>query len=116
MSETLAPPLRFDDRVAVVTGAGRGLGRAYAHLLAARGAKVVVNDVGGALDGAGVDTGPAAQVVDEITAAGGDAVACTESVATPEGGRAIIETALAHYGRLDVLVHNAGNVRRASLK
>ncbi len=116
MSETLEPPLRFDDRVAVVTGAGRGLGRAYAHLLAARGAKVVVNDVGGALDGAGVDTGPAAQVVDEITAAGGDAVACTESVATPEGGRAIIETALAHYGRLDVLVHNAGNVRRASLK
>ncbi|WP_077086876.1 SDR family NAD(P)-dependent oxidoreductase [Mycobacterium rhizamassiliense] len=108
--------LRFDDRVAVVTGAGRGLGRAYARLLASRGAKVVVNDAGGALDGEGADAGPAEQVVDEITAAGGEAVACSASVGTPEGGNAIIATALEHYGRIDVLVHNAGNVRRGSLK
>jgi NAD(P)-dependent dehydrogenase (short-subunit alcohol dehydrogenase family) len=108
--------MRFDDRVAVVTGAGRGLGRAYAQLLAARGAKVVVSDVGGALDGDGIDTGPAEQVVGEITATGGTAVACSASVATREGGEAIIATALEHYGRIDVLVHNAGNVRPASLK
>lgn len=108
--------LRFDGRVAVVTGAGRGLGRAYAQLLASRGAKVVVNDVGGRLDGEGVDAGPAEQVVGEITADGGEAVACSASVATREGGEAIIATALDHYGRIDVLVHNAGNVRRASLK
>jgi NAD(P)-dependent dehydrogenase (short-subunit alcohol dehydrogenase family) len=108
--------LRFDDRVAVVTGAGRGLGRDYALLLASRGARVVVNDTGGALTGAGTDTGPAHQVVSEIRAAGGDAVACTESVATAEGGRAIIHSALDHYGRIDILIHNAGNVRRGSLK
>jgi NAD(P)-dependent dehydrogenase (short-subunit alcohol dehydrogenase family) len=108
--------LRFDGRVAVVTGAGRGLGRAYAHLLAARGAKVVVNDVGGGLDGDGVDAGPAQQVVGEIVAAGGEAVACGASVATREGGEAIVETAVQHYRRIDVLVHNAGNVRPAALK
>lgn len=108
--------LRFDDRVAVVTGAGRGLGRAYAHLLASRGAKVVVNDVGGGLDGDGVDAGPAERVAAEITAAGGRAVACSASVATPQGGQAIIATALDHFGGIDILVHNAGNVRRASLK
>ncbi|OBB68587.1 SDR family NAD(P)-dependent oxidoreductase [Mycobacterium sp. 852014-50255_SCH5639931] len=108
--------LRFDDRVAVVTGAGRGLGREYALLLAARGAKVVVNDTGGALTGAGADAGPAHDVVSEIRAAGGDAVACTESVTTPQGGQAIIQAALDNYGRIDVLIHNAGNVRRGSLK
>lgn len=108
--------LRFDDRVAVVTGAGRGLGCAYAQLLAARGAKVVVNDPGGGLGGDGADAGPAETVVAEIVAAGGEAVACTESVATPEGGEAIIATALDRYGRIDVLIHNAGNVRRGSLK
>jgi NAD(P)-dependent dehydrogenase (short-subunit alcohol dehydrogenase family) len=108
--------LRFDGRVAVVTGAGRGLGCAYAQLLASRGAKVVVNDVGGGLDGDGLDAGPAAQVVSQIIADGGEAVASTASVATREGGEAIIATALEHYGRIDVLVHNAGNVRRASLK
>lgn len=108
--------LRFDDRVAVVTGAGRGLGREYALLLASRGAKVVVNDTGGALTGAGTDEGPARQVVAEITAAGGDAVASVDSVSTPEGGQAIIQAALENYGRIDILVHNAGNVRRASLK
>jgi NAD(P)-dependent dehydrogenase (short-subunit alcohol dehydrogenase family) len=108
--------LRFDDRVAVVTGAGRGLGRAYAELLASRGAKVVVNDSGGSLAGEGVDAGPAEQVAGAIAAAGGQAVACAESVTTRDGGDAIIQTALEHYGRLDILIHNAGNVRRGSLK
>ncbi len=108
--------LRFDDRVAVVTGGGRGLGRSYALLLASQGAKVVVNDPGGSLTGDGADTTPAEDVVREIVAAGGDAVASTESVATPAGGKAIIDTALDRYGRIDILIHNAGNVRRASLK
>src|ERR1700756_1618513 len=108
--------LRFDDRVAVVTGGGRGLGRSYAMLLASRGAKVVVNDPGGSLAGEGMDAAPADHVVGEITAAGGQAVACTESVTTRDGGDAIIRTALEHYGRLDILIHNAGNVRRGSLK
>jgi NAD(P)-dependent dehydrogenase (short-subunit alcohol dehydrogenase family) len=110
------PELDFTDRVAVVTGAGRGLGRAYARLLAARGARVVVNDPGGDLTGVGGDAGPAGEVVHEITAAGGAAVACTESVATATGGQAIIAAALDHYGRIDILIHNAGNVRRGSLK
>lgn len=108
--------LRFDDRVAVVTGAGRGLGCAYARLLAERGAKVVVNDNGGSLAGDGADTAPAEQVVESIRAAGGDAVACTESVATTDGAATIIGTALDHYGRIDIVIHNAGNVRRGSLK
>ena len=110
------PDLRFDDRVAVVTGGGRGLGRAYALLLASQGAKVIVNDPGGSIGGDGTDAGPAEEVVREITATGGTAVASTESVATPEGGKAIIDTALDRYGRIDILVHNAGNVRPASLK
>lgn len=108
--------LRFDDRVAVITGAGRGLGRAYALLLASKGAKVVVNDAGGSLKGDSTDEHPAQDVVDEIRAAGGQAVACTASVATPAGGQAIIQTALDHYGRIDILIHNAGNVRRGSMK
>ncbi|MET0387802.1 MAG: SDR family NAD(P)-dependent oxidoreductase [Polyangiales bacterium] len=108
--------LRFDGRVAVITGAGRGLGRAYALLLGSRGAKVVVNDPGGSLTGTGGDENPAADVVREIKAAGGEAVVCTESVATPEGGKAIIQSALDHYGKIDILIHNAGNVRRGSLK
>jgi len=110
------PELRFDDRVAVITGAGRGLGRAYALLLAARGARVVVNDPGSSIKGGEIDTGPTEEVVDRIRTAGGEAVACTDSVATPEGGRAIIDTALEHYGRIDILIHNAGNVRAASMK
>ena len=84
-------------------------------LLAEKGAKVVVNDPGGNLVGQGVDEGPAQTVVNEIKSAGGEAVACTESVATPQGGKAIIDAALDHYGRIDVLIHNAGNVRRGSL-
>lgn len=108
--------LRFDDRVAVITGAGRGLGRAYALLLARRGAKVVINDHGGNMKGDAVEGHPAEEVVKEIKAAGGEAVACTDSVATPEGGKAIVDAALRHYGRLDILIHNAGNVRRGSLK
>lgn len=108
--------LRFDHRVAVITGAGRGLGRAYALLLASQGAKVVVNDLGGSLKGDGVDVGPAQEVVDEIKAAGGEAVACTDSVATPEGGHKIIQAAMDNYGRIDILIHNAGNVRYGSLK
>ncbi|HTH26908.1 MAG TPA: SDR family NAD(P)-dependent oxidoreductase [Sphingobium sp.] len=104
--------LRFDDRVAVITGGGRGLGRAYALLLAARGAKVVINDIGASMQGEGADAGPAQAVVDEIRAAGGEAVACTDSVATPEGGRAIVQAAIDAFGRIDILIHSAGNVRR----
>ncbi|WP_428311819.1 SDR family NAD(P)-dependent oxidoreductase [Hydrocarboniphaga sp.] len=106
---------RFDDRVAVITGAGRGLGREYALLLASRGAKVVVNDLGGSMAGDGADAGPAETVVKEIRAAGGDAVASTDSVATFDGGKAIIQKAIDAYGRVDVLIHNAGNVRYGSL-
>ena len=108
--------LNFDGRVAVITGAGRGLGREYALLLAARGASVVVNDPGGSLTGDGTDAGPAQQVVDEIRAAGGQAEVSTDSVATPEGGRAIVENAVQRFGRIDILIHNAGTVRRGSLK
>jgi NAD(P)-dependent dehydrogenase (short-subunit alcohol dehydrogenase family) len=108
--------LRFDGRVAVITGAGRGLGRAYALLLASRGAKVLINDPGVSLQGDGTGANPAEEVVREIEAAGGEAVACTESVATPQGGKAIIEAALDSWGRIDILVHNAGIVRRAALK
>jgi NAD(P)-dependent dehydrogenase (short-subunit alcohol dehydrogenase family) len=108
--------LRFDGRVAVVTGGGRGLGRSYAMLLASQGAKVVVNDPGGGLTGDGTDAGPADDVVREIAAAGGQAVASTNSVATAAGGKAIIDAALDMYGRIDILIHNAGIVRRASLK
>lgn len=116
MSELTEPSdLRFDGRVAVVTGGGRGLGREYALLLASRGARVVVNDVGGSLTGEGGDEGPAHQVAAEIRSAGGDAVASTDSVATAAGGESIIATALDHYGRIDALIHNAGNVRRAPL-
>lgn len=108
--------MRFDGRVAVITGAGRGLGRAYALLLANRGARVVVNDPGGALAGEGVDAGIAAEVVAEIRAAGGDAIANTDTVATPEGGAAIVQAALKTWGRIDILIHNAGNVRYGSLR
>jgi NAD(P)-dependent dehydrogenase (short-subunit alcohol dehydrogenase family) len=92
------------------------LGRAYALLLASKGARVVVNDTGGSLQGVGIEARPADDVVREIRSAGGEAVVCTESVATPEGGGAIVQAALDHYGRIDILIHNAGIVRAASLK
>ena len=107
---------RFEGRVAVVTGAGRGLGREYAMMLAALGAKVVVNDPGGSLDGVGGDTGPAHDVVRQVLDAGGQAVVSTDSVSTPNGGRAIIDTAQQNFGGVDIVVHNAGIVRRASLQ
>jgi len=110
------PELRFDNRVAVITGAGRGLGRSYALLLASRGARVVVNDLGGAIRGDGPDASVAQSVVDEIVAAGGEAIANTDSVATPEGGQAIIQAALDKWGRIDVLIHNAGNVRYGAIR
>ncbi|MET0282852.1 MAG: SDR family NAD(P)-dependent oxidoreductase [Polyangiales bacterium] len=108
--------LRFDNRVAVVTGGGRGLGRSYALLLASRGAKVVVNDLGASVKGDSVTEDAAAELVKEIRAKGGEAVANNDSVATPEGGKKIIQSALDHFGRIDILIHNAGNVRRGSLK
>jgi NAD(P)-dependent dehydrogenase (short-subunit alcohol dehydrogenase family) len=107
--------LRFDGRVAVITGAGRGLGLAYAELLASRGAKVVVNDTGSAISGDSGDTGVADSVAAELRAAGGEAVGCAESVATAAGGQAIVQAALDNWGRIDILIHNAGNNRYASL-
>ncbi|MFJ5228238.1 SDR family NAD(P)-dependent oxidoreductase [Streptomyces sp. NPDC088400] len=103
--------LRFDGRVAVVTGAGGGLGRHHALLLASRGAKVVVNDIGGSVTGTGHDTGPPEAVAREIRDQGGEAVADTHSVTTPDGGEAIVRTALDTYGRIDILVNNAGILR-----
>jgi NAD(P)-dependent dehydrogenase (short-subunit alcohol dehydrogenase family) len=98
----------FSGQVVVVTGAGRGLGRVYATELARRGAAVVVNDLGGTMGGEGSDAAVADQVVDEITAAGGVAVASYDSVDSAEGGQAIVQTALEHYDRLDAVVSNAG--------
>nr|WSW70496.1 SDR family oxidoreductase [Streptomyces sp. NBC_00995] len=98
-------------RVAVVTGAGRGLGRAHALALAAEGAKVVVNDLGVGLDGSGSGTGPAQQVVKEIRAAGGEAVAHNGDIATSEGAQSLVVAALDSFGRLDTLVNNAGFLR-----
>jgi NAD(P)-dependent dehydrogenase (short-subunit alcohol dehydrogenase family) len=103
--------LRFDGRVAIITGAGGGLGRAHALELARRGAQVLVNDLGGALDGSGSSKFAADRVVDEITALGGIAAANHDSVATPEGGKAIVRAAVDAFGRVDVLVNNAGILR-----
>lgn len=105
--------VRFDGRVAIVTGAGGGLGRAHALELARRGAKVVVNDLGGDISGTNGGTAMADQVVAEITAAGGEAVSNYDSVATPEGGAGIVRTAIEAFGKVDILVNNAGNIRNA---
>jgi NAD(P)-dependent dehydrogenase (short-subunit alcohol dehydrogenase family) len=98
----------FTDQVAIVTGAGRGLGRLYALELARRGASVIVNDLGGTMHGEGADTTVADEVVAEIEGAGGAAVASHDSVASPEGGEAIVRTAVERFGRLDAVVSNAG--------
>ncbi|MEH3133653.1 MULTISPECIES: SDR family NAD(P)-dependent oxidoreductase [Mycolicibacterium] len=108
--------LNFDGRVVVVTGAGGGLGRCHALEFGRRGAHVVVNDVGASVDGTGASTSAAQAVVDEITAAGGSAVANTDSVATEDGGKAIIGSATEAFGRVDVLINNAGILRDAAFK
>lgn len=100
--------LRFDDRVAIVTGGGNGLGREYALLLASRGAKVLVNDYGGDTVGRGRSEGPAKAVAQEIEAAGGIAAANSESVAESAGGEAIVADAFDRWGRVDIVIHNAG--------
>jgi NAD(P)-dependent dehydrogenase (short-subunit alcohol dehydrogenase family) len=99
------------DRVSIVTGAGRGLGREYALMLAAEGAKVVVNDVGGARDGTGADIGPAQKVVDEIVSGGGAAVANNDDISTWDGAQQIVQQAIDTFGDLDVLINNAGILR-----
>ncbi|HEU5084766.1 MAG TPA: SDR family oxidoreductase [Acidimicrobiales bacterium] len=100
-----------DGRVAIVTGAGRGIGREHSLMLAEQGAKVVVNDLGGSMDGTGTDAGPAQQVVDEITAMGGEAVANTDDISSWDGAERLINQAIEHFGRLDVLINNAGILR-----
>ena len=102
---------RLKDRVAIVTGAGRGIGRGEALALASEGARIVVNDFGGAADGTGGDLAPADEVVAEIKAAGGEAIANYDTVATAEGGENIVKTAIDAFGRLDILVNNAGILR-----
>jgi NAD(P)-dependent dehydrogenase (short-subunit alcohol dehydrogenase family) len=106
--------LGFDGKVAIITGAGGGLGKQHALLLASRGALVVVNDLGGAVDGTGADVSAAQLVVDGIKAAGGEAVADVNSVATPEGGAAVVQTAIDAFGRVDIVVNNAGILRDKS--
>jgi NAD(P)-dependent dehydrogenase (short-subunit alcohol dehydrogenase family) len=104
----------FEGRVAIITGAGGGLGREHALLLASRGAQVVVNDLGGAVDGTGSSAGPAQQVVNEIEGLGGAAVADGNSVATQEGAEAMVKTALDAFGRVDIVINNAGILRDKS--
>lgn len=104
----MVAPLRFDDRVAIITGAGRGLGREYALALAARGAQVVVNDVGTGLDGVGSDPRLAAAVAEEVVGSGGEAVANAANVADSEGAASIVADALERFGRIDIVINNAG--------
>lgn len=103
--------LGYDGKVAIITGAGGGLGRQHALLMAKRGALIVVNDLGGSVDGTGNNASAAQKVVDEIKALGGEAVADHNSVATPEGGKAIVQTAIDAFGRVDIVVNNAGILR-----
>src|SRR5438876_11180510 len=98
-------------KVAIVTGAGRGIGRAVALLMAREGARVVVCDIGASLDGGGLDAGPAQEVVSEITRSGGAAVASTLSIVEPQNAEEIVKAALAAFGRVDILVNNAGILR-----
>jgi len=105
--------MRFDDQVAVITGAGGGLGKQYALLLASRGARVVVNDTGGSVTGTGTDVDAANAAAEEIRRQGGEAVADTNSVTSPQGGQAIIDTALRAWGRVDIVINNAGIVSDA---
>ena len=107
----MAADLGYDGKVAIITGAGGGLGRSHALELARRGARVVVNDLGGAVDGSGENKGAAQLVVEEIEAAGGEAVADTNSVATPEGGAAVVQTAVDAFGTVDIVINNAGILR-----
>ena len=104
----------FENRTVIVTGAGNGLGKAYALDLGSRGAKVVVNDLGGAVDGSGSGSTPADEVVNEIIANGGEAVANYDSVATKEGGESIVQTAIDNFGTVDAVVNNAGILRDKS--
>ncbi|RJL25147.1 SDR family oxidoreductase [Bailinhaonella thermotolerans] len=106
--------LRFDGKVAIVTGAGHGLGRSHALELGRRGAKVVVNDLGGALDGSGASTTPAAEVTELIAKEGGEAIADAHDVATPEGAQALVDAAIERFGRVDIVVNNAGILRDKS--
>ena len=102
----------FDNKVAIITGAGGGLGREHALLLASRGAQIVINDLGGTVDGSGEGTeGPAHTTAKEINDLGGVAVANTDSVATPEGGEAIVQTAVDNFGKVDIVINNAGILR-----
>jgi NAD(P)-dependent dehydrogenase (short-subunit alcohol dehydrogenase family) len=103
----------FEGRVAVVTGAGRGIGRAHTLLLADRGASVVVNDLGGSIEGAGADPEVASSVAEEIVAAGGVAIADSSDVSTAEGAQALVDAAVREFGRVDILVNNAGIIRWA---
>jgi NAD(P)-dependent dehydrogenase (short-subunit alcohol dehydrogenase family) len=107
---------RFDGKVAIITGAGGGLGRSHALELAKRGALIVVNDLGGSMDGQGGSHTAAQKVVDEIKAAGGEAVPNYDSVATPEGGQSIVKTALDSFGKVDIIINNAGILRDTSFK
>jgi NAD(P)-dependent dehydrogenase (short-subunit alcohol dehydrogenase family) len=106
--------IRYDGRVAVITGAGGGLGKTYALMLASRGASVVVNDLGGAADGTGGGSSMADQTVKEITEKGGKAVANYDSVSTPEGGEAIVRAAVDSFGKVDIVINNAGILRDKS--